>query len=280
MQFTLAVCLTALAALTSAYTPANTAQPPSGNPIGHPELGELITAGQAYTITWAPDTGGEASPKIPISHHRMYTDSKYHITDRVTILLLRGPSNNVVPILTIAEAIPNTGSYIWPSVPTTLEPDITGYGIQLIVEGSGAYQYSPQCGVKNDAFNPSSGGSTTSSSSATTSGSTTVTLVPASTTASSSSSISYVTYATGIPSAAAAGTGAGGNFSVPVLSPTKTMSVPATLQSTFANTMTRSASSTGGGVAVATATGGAVMNNLVGQTVAVLVAGAVGVFAL
>ena len=59
MQFTLATCFTALAALASAYTPANTAQPPSGNSIGHPELGELIPAGQTYTITWSPDNGGK-----------------------------------------------------------------------------------------------------------------------------------------------------------------------------------------------------------------------------
>lgn len=60
MQFTFAACLTALVALASAQTPANTAQPPSGNPIGHPELGELLPAGQSFTITWAPDTGGKA----------------------------------------------------------------------------------------------------------------------------------------------------------------------------------------------------------------------------
>ena len=59
MQFTISTFLAAVAALASAYTPANTAQPPSGNPIGHPEIGELIPAGQAYTITWTPDTGGK-----------------------------------------------------------------------------------------------------------------------------------------------------------------------------------------------------------------------------
>ncbi len=84
--------------------------------------------------------------------------------------------------------------------------------------------------------------------------------------------MSYVTYATAVPSAA----GTGGNFSVPVLSPTKSMSVPATLQSTFANSVSRSASSTAA-VASATFTGGAV--RVVGNAAAVLVAGVVGVFA-
>ena len=59
MKYTLATCVAALAGLASAFTPANTAQPPSGNPIAKPGLGELVPAGQTYTITWAPDTAGE-----------------------------------------------------------------------------------------------------------------------------------------------------------------------------------------------------------------------------
>jgi len=46
----------ALAASVSALTPANTANPPSGNPIGHPGLGELIPAGMP------------ASPNNPTQH--------------------------------------------------------------------------------------------------------------------------------------------------------------------------------------------------------------------
>ncbi|KAF7512668.1 hypothetical protein GJ744_000929 [Endocarpon pusillum] len=262
MQLTLATCFTALAALASAYTPANTAQPPSGNPIGHPGLGELIPAGQTYTITWSPNNG-----------------------DRVTLLLLRGPSTNVVPILTIAENIPNTGSYIWASVPSTLQPDVTGYGIQLIVEGTGAYQYSPQCGVKNDGY---TGASTTTSSSI-------VTIVSASTSTSASSSSSaslssksssgavtasltssttsrYVTYTPG-PSAA----GTGGNFSVPVISPSRSMSVPSTLQSTATKSATRSANAT---LPVPTAVStGAAAQNLAVPAAAVLAVGLAGLFA-
>jgi hypothetical protein len=76
MQFTLATCLTAFAALASAYTPANTAQPPSGNPIGHPELGELIPAGQSYTITWSPTSGGKLKSSLSALyfHSRQKTD--------------------------------------------------------------------------------------------------------------------------------------------------------------------------------------------------------------
>lgn len=70
MQFTIAACVTALAALACAQTPANTAQPPNGNAIGHPELGELIPAGESFTITWAPDTGGNETPfPPPLSTH-------------------------------------------------------------------------------------------------------------------------------------------------------------------------------------------------------------------
>jgi len=49
---------------------------------------------------------------------------------------------------TIVEGIPNTGSYVWtPS--TTLEDDTTHYGIQLIEDSNGFYQYTDQFGVAN-----------------------------------------------------------------------------------------------------------------------------------
>lgn len=205
----------------------------------------------------------------------------------MTLLLLRGPSTNVVPILTIAEAIPNTGSYVWSSVPTDLEPDTTGYGIQLIVEGSGAYQYSPQCGVQNDGYTGSSSSSSsiiTMSSSTSVDGSSyytsppsTYTLISASTASSTTSSMSYITYTTA-PSSPA-GTG-GANFSVPVLTPTNSMSVPAKLQSTGpANnaTMTTRAASSTAAVPPVAATGGAAAASTVFVVNAVAVALAGGV---
>jgi hypothetical protein len=64
------------------------------------------------------------------------------------LVLLRGPSENVKPIATIVESIPNSGSYSWtPS--TSLEDDVTHYGIQLIQDKTGFYQYSTQFGVSN-----------------------------------------------------------------------------------------------------------------------------------
>ena len=61
-------------------------------------------------------------------------------------MLLRGPSTNVVPLYSIVENIPNTGSYSWtPS--TSLQADTTHYGIELIVDATGQFQYSPQFGI-------------------------------------------------------------------------------------------------------------------------------------
>jgi hypothetical protein len=70
MQFKLAVCLAGLSGLlVSAATAPDISQPPSGNPIGHPELGELIPAGESYNITWTPTIGGKflflPSPLFP-----------------------------------------------------------------------------------------------------------------------------------------------------------------------------------------------------------------------
>jgi len=202
MQFSITALTLALAATlssVSAVTPP-AAGDPSGNPIIHPGLGELIPAGQTYTITWTPTTPGD-----------------------VSLLLLRGPSTNVVPILTIADTIPNTGSYAW-NVPDTLAPDTSYYGIQLIVEGTGQYQYSPQCGVSNPGY-----------SSTFTGAQSTVTLLPATYTGQPPFASSYVTYTSG--SAYASGTGAA-NYSIPVLSPTGSMTVPFSLLTTTAPTTT------------------------------------------
>jgi hypothetical protein len=57
MRFSTASALAGLIAISSAqFTP--TGSDPSGNPIGHPELGELLTAGSPFTITWTPTTSG------------------------------------------------------------------------------------------------------------------------------------------------------------------------------------------------------------------------------
>ncbi|KAF8241827.1 hypothetical protein K440DRAFT_212052 [Wilcoxina mikolae CBS 423.85] len=113
----------ALASVVSAYTPP--VGEPQGNPIYTPSLGSIVECGKPYSITWKPTSEGT-----------------------ISLVLLRGPSTNVKPIATIVEGIPNSGSYSWtPS--TDLEADTTHYGIQLIQDSTGHYQYSTQFGVSN-----------------------------------------------------------------------------------------------------------------------------------
>ncbi|KAF2729304.1 hypothetical protein EJ04DRAFT_568755 [Polyplosphaeria fusca] len=100
---------------------------PDGNPITRP-LNEIIPAGKPFQITWTPTT-----------------------TNTVSILLLKGPSTNVVPIKTLAEGIANSGSLTFtPSTDLEASTDATGYGIQLIDDVTGQYQYSTQFGISND----------------------------------------------------------------------------------------------------------------------------------
>jgi len=114
-----------LASLASAYTTPVGANP-SGNPILTPGLQQQVPIGKPFEITWNPTSSGT-----------------------VTLVLLRGPSNNVQPLFPIVEKIPNTGSYSW-TPPTSLTPDTTHYGIQLIQDSNGVYQYSTQFGLSGD----------------------------------------------------------------------------------------------------------------------------------
>lgn len=136
MKFSVATVVCALAAVGfAAFTPTNG---PTGNPISAPGLNQQIPVGQPFTITWAPTTPGP-----------------------VSIILLRGPSTNVVPIAVITDSTPNTGTFVWtPS--TSLENDSTHYGIQII-DQDGDFQYSTQFGIKND--NPTSSSVSSMSSS-------------------------------------------------------------------------------------------------------------------
>lgn len=105
-----------------------------GNPVYTPGSTDIVPVGKPFTITW--DGSGLGST--------------------VTLVLLRGPSTNVVPIGAIVENTPNSGSYVWtPS--DTLQDDVTGYGIQMIDDATGEYQYTTQFGVSNkDSAWPSS----------------------------------------------------------------------------------------------------------------------------
>lgn len=136
MRFT-AVVLSTLVALAAAYTQPDYSKPPTGNAILSPGLNEQVPEGAPFEIKWQPTLG-----------------------KRVSLVLLRGPSSNVVPLETIVENIPNSGSYMWtPS--TSLTPDVTHYGMLLVVEGTGAYQWSTQFGLSKAV-----GSSASSSSSA------------------------------------------------------------------------------------------------------------------
>ncbi|EAW17793.1 GPI anchored serine-threonine rich family protein [Aspergillus fischeri NRRL 181] len=141
MRLSIASVVSCLAALAMAATKPDYTQDPTGNAILKPGLNELVPAGKQYTIEWDPTTTGP-----------------------VSLVLLRGPSTNVVPIETLADSIPNSGSFSWtPS--TSLEPDTTHYGLMLVVEGTGQYQYSTQFGISNPDY---SGSTSKSSSTATT----------------------------------------------------------------------------------------------------------------
>jgi hypothetical protein len=99
---------------------------PAGNPITRPLI-EVVPACKPFQITWEPTT-----------------------QNTVSLILLRGPSSNVLPLgAPLAVGIPNSGSFSWtPSA--DLEADVTHYGLQLIDDVNGQYQYSTQFGISKD----------------------------------------------------------------------------------------------------------------------------------
>jgi hypothetical protein len=118
-------CKTAIVALFAGLVAAQATPKgdPSGNPITRP-LNEVVPACKPFTITWQPTT-----------------------PNSVSLILLRGPSNNVVPLgAPIVVGIPNSGAFVWTPA-SSLEADISRYGIQLIDDITGQYQYSTQFGI-------------------------------------------------------------------------------------------------------------------------------------
>jgi len=98
---------------------------PAGNPITRP-LNEVVPTCEQFTITWQPTT-----------------------PNTVSVLLLKGPSTNVVKFgPSLAEGIANSGSLSWTPA-STLEATNgpNGYGIQIIDDITGQYQYSTQFGI-------------------------------------------------------------------------------------------------------------------------------------
>lgn len=118
--------LACFAPLASAYT-TPTGTEPKGNPISQPGLNSIVDVNSDFVITWEPTTEGT-----------------------VSLVLLKGPANNLVPVYAIAEEIENSGSYTW-DPKKTLEPSggAKGYGIQLIDDKTGQYQYTTQFGISN-----------------------------------------------------------------------------------------------------------------------------------
>lgn len=123
MRFTAAALVSTFAAFAAAYTQPDYSKSPEGNAILSPGLGEQVPEGKAYEIKWEPTVG-----------------------KTVSLVLLRGPSENVKPKETIVESIPNSGSYKW-TPGSNLTPDTTHYGLLLVVEGTGQYQWSTQFGI-------------------------------------------------------------------------------------------------------------------------------------
>lgn len=117
------VAAAGLFAVAQAYT--QPVQPPTYGSLLTPDVNNPVTTGQDYTITW--------SPKQP--------------ADGVTVslVLCNGPSSNcVLQPNAIVEKIPAAqGSYKWSvpcSLPSGVQATATGYGMLIIVDGTGEFQ--------------------------------------------------------------------------------------------------------------------------------------------
>jgi hypothetical protein len=175
MRLSIAAVFSCLAALAMATcTQPDYSKDPLGNAVRKPSLNELVPAGKPFTIEWDATTPGN-----------------------ICVILQRGPARNLVPIATLADNIPNSGSFSWtPS--TSLEPDTTGYSLIMVVEGTGQYQWSTQFGISNPdytgpASNSSSATTTGTKTSTTTETSTASTTATTTTTASSASASTTAT---------------------------------------------------------------------------------------
>lgn len=120
------ILLGGLAAFAQAFTQPTAA---TWGPLLTPDLTSPVTQGQTFTVTWDPQS---------------------HPTDGVTVslVLCHGPSTNCVTSSSaIVEGVPaGQKSYSW-TVPCDLaagqQSTETGYGMLIIVDGSGEYQCKP-----------------------------------------------------------------------------------------------------------------------------------------
>ncbi|OLL23461.1 putative serine-rich protein [Neolecta irregularis DAH-3] len=93
------------------------------NPISVPSSGQIVTAGSAFQIKWAPDNAST-----------------------ITLGLRQGPANNLLNVSIIASDIPNLGLFNW-LIPSTMPP-ANNYAIQISEGTTGANSnYSPFFGI-------------------------------------------------------------------------------------------------------------------------------------
>lgn len=84
----------------------------------------------------------------------------------VTLVLLKGPSSNAVPQYPIVEKTENDGTFVWTPSDSLVPTDgAEGYGIQLIDDATGQYQYTTQFGISNPNYKAGSESSSSSESS-------------------------------------------------------------------------------------------------------------------
>lgn len=281
MQFSIIAFTAAFASLASAITVPGGSSP-SGNSINLPKAGQVVPVGSPFAITWTVRT--RQSPLL-VMHIILIPLPQPTTTGTVSLVLLQGPSTNVQPIAYIAQNISNSGSYSWtPS--NSLAPDTTHYGIELIVDSTQAYQYTSQFGISNPSYSSlasatstsTSGSSSYSSLSSATSTSTSgsspsasmTTSISTTSSSSASATVSTTTVAPVLvitPSSTTNSTTYHAPSSAPapvvsssttVVSGTKTVVVPVTMQTSASGTATAAAAgSTTTTTGVAQATGAA-----------------------
>ncbi|KAJ5231668.1 Ser-Thr-rich glycosyl-phosphatidyl-inositol-anchored membrane family-domain-containing protein [Penicillium citrinum] len=141
MRFSTGTIISSFVALAAALTEPDYTKGPQGNAVRAPGLNDQVPEGAPYEIKWDPTLG-----------------------DKVSLVLLRGPSSNVKPLETIVENIDNTGHYTW-TPGYNLTPDTTHYGLLIVVEGTGAYQWSSQFGISKGSGSGSGASTTTAAGS-------------------------------------------------------------------------------------------------------------------
>lgn len=229
--------LACLAPVASAYTQP-TGDAPVGNPFTAPVLNTIVTAGQPFTVQWTPTTNGS-----------------------VSLLLMKGPPTGLVYVSTLADTIDNSGSFVWtPGTDLTPGPtSTTGYGIELIVDATGQYQYTTQFGVSNSALDASASGSA-SAAAASSAGSATDAAPSSSALLATDSAIAQSTTVLPMSSTDAAATSASATAvsTLPLANASTTLiTTPVTASSTTMPATITGATRTTGAVTSASSTGGA-----------------------